>query len=986
TDTIEVVVPVSADSAARVAAVNEAFENHSPAIPDPQKTDGSADSTYTFTGFEPDENGVYQPTFEAEVKTETVVIAYGDSDDERIDVIFLVTYNNKERLATIDSALAAQNPPVVVKKTNGSDDSTYTHIGWQTKIDKDSNVVVDENGNPIYEPMFEATVKTTELVVVYGADPEKDVVRIPVPVTLRDSAARVQLVIDSLAAWKITPTKTDEDSTYTFDKWNVDGDTYTAEFISSPKYIEVVVGDDTVKVKVPVDDEGGQGGSQGDDVAVEIKVVVDEDTLTVSVSDGDVLDSVIKEVVKDDPTKTGEDSTYEFSGWEPITDDTGKPVVDENGNPIYGPVFDAEVKKETMVIAYGDGVDERINVVVPVTYGENERIDAIDSALKAHTPPIEVKKTNGSDDSTYTHIGWQTKIDKDSNVVVDENDNAVYEPMFKASVKTAEVVVVYGADPEKDVVRIQIPVTLKDSESRIEAVSDSLAARDISPAKADEDSTYTFDKWNVDGNTFTAEFKSTVKTIELVVVYGSDPAKDSIHVVVHVPDNDSIRLEKVKAAIETAGIIPMKAEDADSIYSFNGNWAKTEDGFRAEFDGKAKFIKVVVGEDSVKVSIPEDQISGLDEGEDVVVEVKVVVDGDTIKVPVSEGDNLDSAANKVLDSIPTKDDTADSTYEFAGWEPITDSSGKSVVDENGNEIYEPVFDADVKKETIVVSTGDDKGSTIEVLVKVTDSDAEIQDAIKKSFEENDIPLPSKSRENEKVYTFEKFVYNKKSGIFEPKFDERVLYDITFVLPENGKLLSEFDGYVYGERTVLPEACINGDDEWNFKGWYTQPNGLGSRVKMMLETDMGNKTFYPLFQKTISYNVNGKKGAIEVIYSENAEKNILRALDRVIPEDYSKKNVNYTFDKWILENGTYVAKFVEGQGIRSSVQKNFHVNVVGHALEISGVNSGSEICVFDVRGSLVQRAVMTEGSLHMGFQNAGRYIVCVGNKSILVNIR
>ena len=97
-------------------------------------------------------------------------------------------------------------------------------------------------------------------------------------------------------------------------------------------------------------------------------------------------------------------------------------------------------------------------------------------------------------------------------------------------------------------------------------------------------------------------------------------------------------------------------------------------------------------------------------------------------------------------------------------------------------------------------------------------------------------------------------------------------------------------------------------------------------------------------------------------------------------------MNYTFDKWILENGTYVANFVEGQGIRSSVQKNFQVNVVGHALEISGVNSGSEICVFDVRGSLVQRAVMTEGSLHMGFQNAGRYIVCVGNKSILVNIR
>lgn len=88
---------------------------------------------------------------------------------------------------------------------------------------------------------------------------------------------------------------------------------------------------------------------------------------------------------------------------------------------------------------------------------------------------------------------------------------------------------------------------------------------------------------------------------------------------------------------------------------------------------------------------------------------------------------------------------------------------------------------------------------------------------------------------------------------------------------------------------------------------------------------------------------------------------------------------------MLENGTYVAKFVEGQGIHSNVLANVHIEVVGHVLEVTGVVSGSKVLVYDARGRLVQSAITGAGSLHMNVQNPGRYIVRVDNWTMPVNV-
>ena len=722
-DTILVIVPETADSVARVATVNEAFENHDPAIEKPQKTDGSADSTYAFTGFVPDENGVYTPAFTAEEKTVTMVLAYGEGVDERINVVVPVTYDSEKRLNAIDSTLAAQNPPIEIKKINGSEDSTYTYVGWRTRIDKDSNVVLDENGNPVFEPIFEAEVKTTELVVVYGADATKDVVKIQVPVTLRDSAARVQLVTDSLAAWNITPTKpADEDSTYEFmGKWNIDGDVISAEFKSTPKYIEVVVGGDTVKVVVPEDDSGA-GSDPSGKISVDVVLVVDGDTVKATVNDGDILDEAAKDAMNGDiPTKAETaDSTFEFAGWTPVVDSTGKTVVDENGNVVYEPSFEGEVKKETIAVVTDSG--------------------------------------------------------------------------------------------------------------------------------------------------------------------------DTVEVEIHVPDTDEKIQQKIVDEFGKDGIV-----------------------------------------------------------------------------------------------LPTKDETADSTFEFAGWTPVVDSTGKAVVDENGNAVYEPSFDSEVKKAVIAVVADD--GDTVEVEIHVPDTDEKVQQKIVDELAAANVPLPTKPQTDEFMYKFEKFVRNDSTGVYEPVFVKVArVYDIDFRLPKTGKLLTVFNGYVYGEFTKLPGAYIENDSTWEFMGWYTEDDGFGEKVKAMKPTDSGDKILYPLFQKEITYEVDGTKGQIIVAYSETAEYSIFRALDGVKPADYEKEGLTFAVESWIEgDDGVFRPNFTQGIS-RVAAAPHFSVFADGRTLSIDGAKVGATIAVFDMRGSLVAKSFVTNATQRIELAKPGSYIVRVNNQTMRVNVR
>ena len=170
-----------------------------------------------------------------------------------------------------------------------------------------------------------------------------------------------------------------------------------------------------------------------------------------------------------------------------------------------------------------------------------------------------------------------------------------------------------------------------------------------------------------------------------------------------------------------------------------------------------------------------------------------------------------------------------------------------------------------------------------------------------------------------------------------------------------------------------------DSTWIFKGWYTRSKGRGEHVKAMRATDYGNKSLYPLFQKTIRYDANGVKGEIEVIYTDRAEVTITRALDDVIPANYTKGKSTFAFDKWVLKDGVYTATF-------KKVGTSFNVYASARGFTIEEAKLGARLMVLDLNGKVVKRGVISNESQRVEVPKSGSYTVRVGKQAAQVNVK
>ena len=298
-------------------------------------------------------------------------------------------------------------------------------------------------------------------------------------------------------------------------------------------------------------------------------------------------------------------------------------------------------------------------------------------------------------------------------------------------------------------------------------------------------------------------------------------------------------------------------------------------------------------------------------------------------------------------------------------------------------VYEPIFEKSERKKEIIVAYGSGERDTIIIKDPKFKTDEELQKLIKDAFASHDpvIPLPTKAADSLYEYEFAKFVLNTQTGIYEPLFVKagNLLFKINFHLPEGAELVENFAGYKYGEVTKLPDAVMTSDTSWKFNGWYTKTKGRGDRVKAMREKDSGNKSLYPLFQKTLRYDANGDKGEIKVIYTDRADTTIARALRSVTPKDYTEGKVTYTFSKWVLEDGVYTATF-KNQTVR------FNVVLDSRSFNIEEAQVGDRITVFDMDGRVVKRGIVSNGSQHVEVPKSGSYTVRVGKDAVQVNVK
>ena len=298
-------------------------------------------------------------------------------------------------------------------------------------------------------------------------------------------------------------------------------------------------------------------------------------------------------------------------------------------------------------------------------------------------------------------------------------------------------------------------------------------------------------------------------------------------------------------------------------------------------------------------------------------------------------------------------------------------------------VYEPIFEKSERKKEIIVAYGSGERDTIIIKDPKFKTDEELQKLIKDAFASHDpvIPLPTKAADSLYEYEFAKFVLNTQTGVYEPLFVKagNLLFKINFHLPEGAELVESFAGYKYGEVTLLPNAVMKSDSSWKFKGWYTKTKGRGDHVKAMREKDSGNKSLYPLFQKTLRYDANGDKGEIVIIYTDRADTTIARALRGVTPKDYTKNGKTYTFDKWVLEDDVYTATF-KNQKVR------FNVVLDTRSFNIEEAQVGDRITVFDMDGRIVKRGIVSNGSQHVEVPKPGSYTVRVGKDAVQVNVK
>lgn len=354
-------------------------------------------------------------------------------------------------------------------------------------------------------------------------------------------------------------------------------------------------------------------------------------------------------------------------------------------------------------------------------------------------------------------------------------------------------------------------------------------------------------------------------------------------------------------------------------------------------------------------------------------------DKDTLWVDLSavESDSLVSNAiseallsHEPMIELPTKNPDDKYVYSLK-W--VSDSLA----------VYEPIFEKSERKKEIVVAYGSGERDTIIIKDPKFKTDEELQKLIKDAFANHDpiIPLPTKAADSLYEYEFAKFVLNTQTGIYEPLFVKAgsLLFKINFHLPKGAELVKNFAGYKYGEVTKLPNAVMKSDTSWKFNGWYTKTKGRGDRVKAMREKDSGNKSLYPLFQKTIRYDANGEKGEIVVIYTDRYDTTIARALRSVVPKDYTEGKVTYTFSKWVLEDDVYEATFKK-QTVR------FNVVLDSRAFNIEEAQVGDRIVVFDMDGRVVKRGIVSNGSERVEVAKPGSYTVRVGKAAVQVNVK
>ncbi|MCF0216864.1 MAG: InlB B-repeat-containing protein [Fibrobacteraceae bacterium] len=436
----------SDDDDAVIEKIEDTFDNLSPK-PKVAKT-AEVPYVYEHGGWEKDDADKFVPTFD-----KYILVDVGDTNKDGTADTACVKIDEG---ATDNQVIAA------IKKHLDDNSITPVKEASSEAFDYEYTDIV-KNTDGTFGPTFDKHV-LVDVTTVEGRDTLAKTLKI----SIGDGFDNNQIVDAIETALKnknpplvLIPDETSDDSLYTFKSIQIEDGRFVPTFDATVRVdtMQVVVEKDTVKV--PIDVVTAKNPEKMN------KVIAD----SLSNRNPPV-------VIPSEPSWASSDSTYAYEDFK------------KNEEGYFVPSYIVDVVKDTIHVALddidGDGVKDTIDVVVHRTDSDSIISVKIDDALENYDPKIPTPTKADTEDSTYTHSGWE------------KNEDGNYVPTFTAEEKEKVINVVVGKDT------LQVTIDTKDTTSISNQIWNEISKHeDIDlPRKGMSDSTeFEINEWKRDDST-----------------------------------------------------------------------------------------------------------------------------------------------------------------------------------------------------------------------------------------------------------------------------------------------------------------------------------------------------------------------------------------------------------------------------------------------------------------------------------------------------
>ena len=342
----------------------------------------------------------------------------------------------------------------------------------------------------------------------------------------------------------------------------------------------------------------------------------------------------------------------------------------------------------------------------------------------------------------------------------------------------------------------------------------------------------------------------------------------------------------------------------------------------------------------------------------------------TILKDVKEYDYGTSASDIAKPSNPIRENTAQYTYSFKGWNPV-------VSDVTENAEYFAEYDSVLQSYTVTFKNGSD----------------ELQSS---DLEYGTMPVyngntPVKPATDQYTYVFKGWFPTISSvigdAVYIALYDSTLrTYTITFTNGSEALQSSDFDyGSMPSYKGNAPTKKETKEYAYTFKGWNPTITAV-----------TGKATYKALFDSTIQkYTVvfksgNDKLQTISVAYGETPK------YTGKIPTKKTTNDYSYEFIGWspklgpITKETEFVAVFdsTKVTGVQNAlrVSSNMSVNIVSMNIQISAAPIGKTYALIDMQGRILQKGNVESANFNIIAPSVGSYFIRIDNQIRKVNVR